>query len=125
MSRGLLGNFSDHSRSSFVDGVPILTNPIDLVRFALFKGASEVDRLASYKRVERENAVMDRLNLKGRRGVFHACIIPKGRGFVKGKTSFSDRDSKPYERSCVGVARFHVCIIPSLVGFVKGRASVF
>jgi hypothetical protein len=64
-------------------------------------------------------------DIEGVVSVVHVYIIPKGRGFVKGKTSFSDRDSKPYERSCVGVARFHVCIIPSLVGFVKGRASVF
>ena len=52
MSSSFLRNFSDRSRSSLVNGVPIFHNPINFVRFALCKGSSEVYRLANYKRVE-------------------------------------------------------------------------
>tara|TARA_R110000782_G_scaffold107368_1_gene195823 strand:- start:959 stop:1561 length:603 start_codon:yes stop_codon:yes gene_type:complete len=83
MSRVILRNFSDRSRSSLVDGVPIFTNPVDFVRFALFEGSSEVNMLASYKRVEGKNAVMDRLNLEGSSVIFHVCIIPSWEAFVK------------------------------------------
>ena len=83
MSSSFLRNFSDRSSPSLVNGVPIFTNPINFVRFALCKGSSEVDQLASYKRVKGEDSIMDRLNLEGSSVIFHGCIIPSEGANVK------------------------------------------